>query len=150
MLRLDREPAATQRLLRILNLPSNSHVSKNHHLKFLLEANILFSNREAKAVGPAIWMDLEPTKKGILLNFSDSIPEASQVDCVGKAWCRSCLPARLLQSICLLNALLLCLQNGEHQLNFFAVGTKGQESSRVQLWHWASVQILVVQRVDGI
>lgn len=80
---------------------------------------MLFSNREAKAVGPVIWMDLEPTKKGTLLNFSDSIPESSQVDCVDKAWCRSCLPARLLQSICLLNALMLCLQNGKHQLSFF-------------------------------
>ena len=75
-------------LLRILRLASNSYVFKNRHLKFLLEANILFSSREAKAANPAIWMDLEPTKKGILLNFSDFRPEASQVDCVDKsmAW----------------------------------------------------------------
>src|SRR5271156_3364743 len=99
--------------------------------------------------GPAIWMDLEPTKKGILLNFSDFRPEASQVDCVDKAWYEFCRPAGSLQSICLLNAFTLCLQNGEYQLNFFAVGTKGQEPSRVQFWHWASVQTLVVQRMDG-
>ena len=44
-----------------------------------------FSSREAKTAGPAIWMDLEPTKKGILLNFSDFRPEASQVDGVDKS-----------------------------------------------------------------
>jgi hypothetical protein len=39
-----------------------------------------FSSREAKTAGPAIWMDLEPTKNGILLNFSDSRSEANQAE----------------------------------------------------------------------
>ena len=47
-----------------------------------MEANILFSNREAKAAGPAIWMDLEVRKKRILLNFNDFGLEASQVNYV--------------------------------------------------------------------
>jgi hypothetical protein len=46
---------------------------------------MLFSNREAKTAGPAIWMDLEPTKNGILPKSSDSSSEANQADCVNKA-----------------------------------------------------------------
>jgi hypothetical protein len=73
-------------------------------------------------------MDLDLTK-GILLDFSDSRPEASQVDYVDKSWRGSYPPAGSLQSICLSNAPRLYLENGEHQLNFFAVGAKGQEPS---------------------
>jgi hypothetical protein len=50
-----------------------------------LEVSVPFSNREAKTAGPAIWMDLEPTKNGILPKSSDSSSEANQADCVDKA-----------------------------------------------------------------
>ena len=44
-----------------------------------------FSKREAKTAGPVIWVDLEPTKNGILPKSSDSSLEANQADCVDKA-----------------------------------------------------------------
>jgi hypothetical protein len=54
-----------------------------------LEANILFSNREAKAAGPAIWMDLEVRKKRILLNFSDFGLEVSMAWIPSTCWVTS-------------------------------------------------------------